>query len=143
MQRFRDLDEDFEAFARDHLEDNEFYEHSPDKVEPSSHKRQRLYRALEYLIRSAAKSNNEKAGESKTPHVLAVSHFEVITHLINDVFGIESIGRYNAPAFGESVYIEGYPTEDSNIVRLKVRFNEHERDVFFDRSTRSIQHTTS
>ncbi len=136
MKRVAELDNDPEAITKDHYTNPDLYEHNPDFIEPSSKKKKRLYRAFEYLIRSFDKEPQENPN---TPHVLAVSHFEIVTHLIDDVFGIENMGKYNTPAFGEAVTIEAFNTEDKDKILLKVAYNEHEKEVYFNRKDRSIE----
>jgi broad specificity phosphatase PhoE len=136
MERVAELNNEPEALAKDHHTNPDLYENNPQFIEPHSKKRKRLYRAFEYLIRAFEKKPQENAS---TPHVLAVSHFEIITHLIDDVFGIETMGKYHVPGFGESVTIEAYPTEDKDRLRLKVMFNDHSKEVYFDRNNRSIE----
>jgi broad specificity phosphatase PhoE len=124
-----------EALAEEHYKNSEIFEKRPDIVEPQSHKKERLYRTLEYLIRWF----NKHPVESKTPHVIAVSHFEIITHLIDDVFDIESFGKYNIPDYGEAVYIEAYNTGDKNKILLKVTYNKKTKTVYFNRKNRSVE----
>jgi broad specificity phosphatase PhoE len=123
-----------EGIARDQYTNPEVYEHDPSFIEPNSKKRERLYRAFEYLLRWLGKHQ-----EAESAHVIAVSHFEIITHLIHDVFGIENVGRYNAPSFGEKVDIEGFHTDSPDKVLLKVSYNEHSKVVHFNRLDRSIE----
>lgn len=123
-----------EEIARDQYTHPELYEHDPNFIEPNSKKRERLYRSFEYLLRWL-----DKHQEADRAHVIAVSHFEIITHLIHDVFGIESVGKYNAPSFGEKVEIEGYHTESTDKILLKVSYNEHSKVVHFNRLNRSIE----
>ena len=122
-----------EGIARDQYI-NPMYEDDPDFIEPNSKKRERLYRSFEYLLRWL-----DSHKEADSAHVIAVSHFEIITHLINDVFGIENVGKYNAPSFGEKVEIEGYKTESDDRILLKVSYNEHSKVVHFNRLDRSIE----
>ena len=75
----------------------------------------------------------------KIHHELAVYHFEIITHSIDDWFGIESSGKYNSPSFGETVRIEGFQTEDAELVLLRVTYNEQVKMVHFNRKNRSIE----
>lgn len=133
MKRVEELGFDQERVAEDHYR-NDMYENRPDIVEPHSHKRERLYRSLEYLIRWFEKHSTG----DKTPHIIAVSHFEIITHIINDVFGIETFDRFNVPAFGEQVYIEAYQSAVNDTVLLKVKYNSRTKEVLFNRATRSI-----
>lgn len=133
MDHLKNLGFEPEALAKDHYESPLFRDH-PEIVETNAHKKERLYRSMEYLIRFALKHNDEK-----TPHVLSVSHFEIITNIVDDVFGIENVGKYNAPSFGESVLIEAKETDDKDKILLKVKYLQFVKEVMFDRSTRSIQ----
>lgn len=129
------LGHDQEKWAEAHYKDSRF-ENEPELIEPHSKKRERLYRAFEYLLRWLDKHPQEDA---KTPHILAVSHFEIITHLINDVFGIESTGKYISPSFGEVVNIEGFPSDNPELVSIKVTYGSQSKMVNFNRGTRSIE----
>lgn len=135
MDRVQELGSDIELIAEDHYK-NPMYEERPDIIEPSSNKKRRLYRAMEYLLRSFDKKKEIEGG---IPHLIAVSHFEIITHFINDVFGIENIGRYNAPAYGEMVHIEAYKTDAQDKALLRVSFNDVTKNVYFNRKERSIE----
>ena len=134
MNYFKETGGDMEVIANDHY-NNPLFEERPEIIEPHSHKKDRLYRAFEYLIRWF---NKHPAKSDKVRHVVAVSHFEVITHIIDDVFGIKNIGRYNAPSFGEAVHIEAFDTENIDKVKLKVTYDNQTRVVHFDRVNRSI-----
>ena len=137
MERVEELGFDSEKVAEDHYK-HEMHKNRPDIIEPHQNKKARLYRALEYLIRTVIK-NVDTSGDV-TPQILAVSHFEVITHLIDDVFGIENIGRYNSPSFGEQVKITGSQIPGKDSILLTVGFRDFERQVIFNRTTRSIEH---
>lgn len=110
----------------------DFHKDHPEIIEPHVKKKERLYRAMEYLMRYAVKEN------SPVIQVFAVSHFEIITHIIDDVFGIENTG-YRSPSFGEEVRISGFQTENPDKILLKVAFRDLEKEVFFNRKTRSIE----
>ena len=133
--RYRELELSQEKIAEDHHK-NPLFEDHPEVIEPHSHKKERLYRTFEYLIRWFEKH----PAEGKTPHVIAVSHYELITHIVDDVFGMENIGKYNAPAFGEAIYIEAYATEAADKVRLKVTYDNISKEVLFDRENRTVEH---
>ncbi|NTU66411.1 MAG: histidine phosphatase family protein [Candidatus Moranbacteria bacterium] len=137
MDRVRELDFDIEKLAEDHYK-NDMYENRPDIIEPNNKKKERLYRSMEYLIRSIMKSDGNQ-NENGTPQILAVSHFEIITHLIDDVFGIENIGKYDSPSFGEQVKISAFETEDKNKISLDIEFRDMRKTVIFDRTSRSIE----
>lgn len=133
MARVTELNHDQELVAKDH------YTHSMHQegkvIEPHEHKKERLYRAFEHLIRWLEKT---ESGD-KTPHVIAVSHYEVITHLLNDTFGIENLGKYNAPGFGEAISIEARETNQKDRILLKVEYDDNTKEVYFDRRHRTIE----
>jgi len=135
MDRVAELGNSQEEVAKDHYV-NPMYENNPDFIEPNSKKKERLYRSFEYLLRWLERQPQENP---KTPHILAVSHFEIVTHLIDDVFGIETTGKYNSPSFGERVNIEGFRTDNPELVSLKVTYNEQTKVVNFNRTTRSVE----
>lgn len=136
LERARELDFDPEKIAEDHYK-HEMHKTRPDIIEPHEKKKKRLYRAMEYLIRSIIKNIND--AETATPQILAVSHFEIVTHLINDVFGIENVGKYNSPSFGEQIKISAFQTEEKDKILLTVSFRELEKQVIFNRTTRAIE----
>ena len=134
LKIFNEGGKDMGKFAEAHYK-NPTFEERPDIIEPRSDRKERLYRAFEYLIRWFDKHPQEE----KTPHIIAVSHFEVITNIIDDVFGIENMDSYHSPSFGEIVYIEAYDSGDKDKIKLKVTYNEHSKEVYFDRKSRSIE----
>ena len=134
MARVEEFNFDQEAVAKDHYT-NPMYEERPDIIEPASHKKERLYRTFEYLIRSFDKGEED----DRLTHVIAVSHFEMITHLIDDVFGIENVGKYNAPSFGEAVEIDAFRTDDPGRILLHVGYGGETKTVFFNRTDRSVE----
>lgn len=130
-----ELDDDPARIAED-FHTGDFHQNHPEIVEPHVKKKERLYRAMEYLVRYILKNNTNP--DSPVTQVFAVSHFEIITHLIDDVYGIENTG-YRSPSFGEEVKISAFQTEDSNKILLKVGFRDLEKEVTFNRKTRSIE----
>lgn len=136
MERVRELNSDQEKIAEDHYK-HEMHKTRPDIIESHEKKKERLYRAMEYLIRSIIKNVNDV--EIATPQILAVSHFEIVTHLIDDVFGIENVGKYNSPSFGEQIKISAFQTEEKDKILLTVSFRNLEKQVIFNRTTRAIE----
>jgi phosphohistidine phosphatase SixA len=133
MQYFEEINRNMETVAKDH-HTSAMFENSPELIEPHSNKKKRLYRAVEYMLRNILKNQN-----GKTSQILAVSHFEIITHLVFDVFNIEELEQYNSPSFGERVMIRGYNTESTDKTILEVSFRSHKKRVIFNRETRSIE----
>ncbi len=139
--------EEFERHNVEELNDNptriaedfhkgDFHKNRPDIIEPHLKKKERLYRAMEYLIRYILRKNPNL--ESPVAQVFAVSHFEIITHLIDDVYGIENTG-YRSPSFGEEVRISAFQTQSPDKILLKVVFRDIEKEVIFNRKTRSVE----
>lgn len=134
MKRSNELGGDGELIAKDHYT-NPMHSKGSEVIESHDSKKKRLYRACEYLIRWF----EHHPSQGITPHVVAVSHFEIITHLIDDVFGIKNIGRYSAPRHGEAVSIEAYENAKQNKTLLKVTYEGKTNEVYFDRENRSIE----
>lgn len=134
IKRMDELGKNGESIAKDHYT-HQMHSSGSKVIEPHEAKKKRLYRACEYLIRWF----EHHPSQGSIPHVIAVSHFEIITHLIDDVFGIENIGRYNAPHHGEAVYIEAYEGNKKNEILLKITYNGKTKEVYFDRGNRSIR----
>ena len=130
-----ELEDDPARIAEAHYT-HDIHKNHPEIIEPHLKKKERLYRAMEYLIRSIVKNDNSEG--SSTPQILAVTHFEIITHLIDDVFGIENTG-YRSPLFGEQVKISAFQTEDPDKILLDVAFRGLEKQAIFNRKTRSIE----
>lgn len=136
LRRKKELGSTQEAVAKDYHEG----ESHPEIIEPPEKSKERLYRAMEYLIRSIMKNVDESKNTS--PQIFAVSHFEIITHLIDDVFGIENIGKYDSPSFGEQVKISAFQTENRDEVLLDIEFRNLRKKVIFNRKTRMIGQIT-
>jgi broad specificity phosphatase PhoE len=134
MKRSDELGGDGELIAKDHYT-HPMHSRGSEVIESHESKKKRLYRACEYLIRWF----EHHPSQGNTPHIIAVSHFEIITHLIDDVFGIKNIGRYSAPRHGEAVSIEAYEGEKKNETLLKVTYEGKTRGVCFDRENRFIR----
>lgn len=130
-----DLDDNPARIAED-FHTGDFHRNNPEIIEPHLKKKERLYRAMEYFIRYVLKNNTNP--DSPVTQVFAVSHFEIITHLVDDVFGIENTG-YRSPSFGEEVRISGFQTENPDKILLSVSFRDLEKEVIFNRKTRSIE----
>lgn len=134
LKRMNELGGDGELIAKDHYT-HPMHSKGSEVIEPHESKKKRLYQTCEYLIRWFEHHPSQGA----TPHVIAVSHFEIITHLIDDVFGIKNIGRYSAPRHGEAVFIEAHESGKKNEMLLKVTYEGKTKEVCFDRENRSIK----
>jgi len=115
---------------------HDIHKNHPEIIEPHAKKKQRLYRAMEYLIRSIMKNDNNRY--ASVPQIFAVSHFEIITHIIDDAFGIENTG-YRSPLPGEQVKIAATTMKEPNKILLDISFRGIEKQVIFDREKRSIE----
>lgn len=130
-----ELEDDLARIAEAHYI-HDFHQNHPELIEPHAKKKERLYRAMEYFIRAAVKNEDTQPGQ--TAQALAVSHFEILTHLVNDVFDIKNTG-YRSPLMGEQIKIIGFQTEDPEVIILEVEFRDFQKKVTFNRKTRSIE----
>lgn len=121
------------AWAEAHYADPEFYD-NPEKLESNEEKRSRMYRELERLVSSLEKQ--ETPGE--VPHLVFVSHYELLTLLLDDVFGIQTFGTQNTPTFGERIDIEIYQPNEQGAVPIRIQFREYQATVLFDRELRRL-----
>lgn len=123
-----------EVARQHHIDDGIFADGSV--METPESKRVRLYRSLEYLIRSLTTKKDDK--KSTAPHIVVVSHYELVSILLGDVFGDlkELFGRYNVPSFGEHIDVILFRTDDPNIVTVEIDFDGKTARRDFDRSKR-------
>lgn len=111
----------------------EFYD-NPERVETNEEKRVRLYREMERLISFLEK----KDFKGEAPHLVFVSHYELLSLLLDDVFGIETFGTTNTPTFGEHIDIDFYKPTESGEVPVRIHYAGHEKQVLFDRKLRKL-----
>lgn len=121
------------AWSKTHHKDSEFYD-NPDKLETNEDKRARMYRELERLTSFMEK--RDVKGEA--PHLVFVSHYELLTLLLDDVFGITTFGTTNVPTFGEHIDIDMYQPLPSGDVPLRIHYAGHEKLVYFVRKLRRL-----
>lgn len=122
-----------EAWAEAHHNMPEFY-NNPEKLETNEEKRTRLYREIDRLVSFLEK----KDLKGETPHLVFVSHYEIITLLLDDVFGIKTFGTTNTPTFGEHVDIDIYKPLENGDVPIHIHYDGHEKQVIFDRKLRRL-----
>lgn len=122
-----------EAWTHAHYHKPTYYD-NPDKVETNEEKRARMYRELERLVSFLEK----KDLQGEAPHLVFVSHYELITLLLDDVFGIDTFGTPNTPSFGEHVDIDLYRPLISGDVPIRIHYNGREKNVLFDRKLRRL-----
>ena len=121
-----------EDVAREHYENHELYEDSPHIVESHTKRRSRFYRFLSELVL------RYMLADASAKQVIAVSHFEIIMHIIHDVFDIKSFSSYMAPMLGEYIVIDFLPDNDSGSIQLILYFRDRIGNVKYDFVTRSI-----
>lgn len=119
------------AYAND-----EKFENTHDIWEAKSEVEKRFYRGLEYVIRSFIKYHNGQEAE-KTPHLVAVSHFEYLNHFAAEVFGLD-LQKDDLVGFTEMIGIEILEPENPNEVPIRVSFRGQTKDIIFNRESRSI-----
>lgn len=122
-----------EAWAEAHHNMPEFYD-NPEKLETNEEKRTRLYREIDRLVSFLEK----KDLKGEAPHLVFVSHYEIITLLLDDVFSIKTFGTTNTPTFGEHVDIDLFKPLPSGDVPIRIHYNGHEKQVLFDRKLRRL-----
>lgn len=122
-----------EEWANAHYNEPEFYD-NPDKIETNEEKRTRLYQEIERLVSFLEKEDSK--GEA--PHLVFVSHFELLSLLLDDVFGIQTFGTTNTPTFGEHIDIDLYKPLESGDVPVRIHYAGHEKTVLFDRKLRRM-----
>lgn len=133
LQREKDLGFTLEDMAREHYLNEDFYNSSPHIIETNDNKRKRLYYFLESIIVDFIDKKTDSS-----PQIIAVSHFEVIMHLIQDVFGIENFDTYMTPALGEILILYAKPTDDLSKIEFNVHFRNKNNTVIFDRKNKII-----
>ncbi len=122
-----------EAWTDAHYSKPAFYD-NPEKIETNEEKRTRLYREIDRLVSFLEK----KDSQGKVPHLVFVSHYELITLLLDDVFGIKTFGTTNVPTFGEHIDIDLYKPLKNGDVPIRVHYDGHEKQVLFDRKLRRL-----
>ncbi len=122
-----------EAWADAHYNVPEFYDNH-ERIESNEEKRALLYRELERLVSFLEK----KDLNGEVPHLVFVSHFELLSLMLDDVFGIDTFGSTNTPTFGEHIDIELYEPLPNGDAPLHVSYGGHEKTVLFDRKLRRL-----
>jgi hypothetical protein len=114
------------------------FDDTPNVWEPKAEVEKRFYRGLEYVIRSFIKYQKEQGAE-KTPHLVAVSHFEFLNHFAAEVFGLD-LEKDNLVGFTEMIEMEVLePGQDNpNEIPIRVSFRGQSKDIIFNRESRSI-----
>lgn len=131
-EAFEALGSQEEVARHHHIEGGVFTQ--KEMIETPESKRTRLYRSLEYLVRSIEK------GEKKNPHIVVVSHYELVSLLLTDIFGDlqTTFGQYNTPSFGEHVDVTLLETDRPDTVTIKVEYDGKMGQRDFDRTSRSF-----
>lgn len=122
-----------EAWTEAHYNDPFFYD-NPERIETNEEKRARMYREIDRLVSFMEK--RDLKGE--VPHLVFVSHYELLSLMLDDVFGIETFDSTNTPTFGEHIDIDLYKPLPSGDVPIHIHYAGHERQVLFDRKLRRL-----
>lgn len=121
------------AWAEAHYNDPFFYD-NPERIETNEEKRARMYREIDRLVSFMEK--RDLKGE--VPHLVFVSHYELLSLLLDDVFGIHTFGSTNTPTFGEHIDIDLYKPLPNGDVPIRIHYGGHEKQVLFDRKLRRL-----
>lgn len=130
---FKEFGTSQEAWADAHYSRPDFYD-NPESFETNEEKRARMYRELERLVSFLEK----KPLQDEAPHLVFVSHYELISLLLDDVFNIHTFETTNTPSFGEHVDIEIYEPLENGDVPVSVHYDGHKKRVLFDRKLRRL-----
>lgn len=105
--------------------------------EPRSEVEKRFFRNLEYTIR--AFNVVRKHEELQKPHIIGVSHFELLGQLSEQVFNLTERGE-EPLKHGELIEIEVLAPEErgEDIVELQIFFRGEQKRVGFDRHSRTL-----
>lgn len=105
--------------------------------EPRSEVEKRFFKNLEYTIRAFNVVHKHK--ELQKPHVIGVSHFELLGQLSEKVFNLTERGE-EPLKHGELIEIEVLAPEENNQdqVELQIFFRGEQKRVGFDRHSRTL-----
>ncbi|QQS61460.1 MAG: phosphoglycerate mutase family protein [Candidatus Moraniibacteriota bacterium] len=126
LTREKDLGLTLDDVAREHYENRELYHKSSHIVETHANRRLRFYKFISDLV-----LRRITAGESFR-QVLAVSHFEIMMHIIDDIFGIKTFSSYMAPALGEYIILDFYLTDESGVINMDIYFRDRNKQIRYD-----------
>lgn len=132
LQREKELGLSLEDVAREHYENKGLYEESPHIVEPHTKRRARFYKFLSELIYRYI------VAESSIKQIVAVSHFEIIMHIVDDVFDIKTFPTYMAPALGEYVVMDFFLSNKSGCVDMELYFRDRKEQVMYNPILRKL-----
>lgn len=101
---------------------------NPDVMESRDSVRKRVMRAMEYLIRSFEKRDDEKIA-----HIFATGHFELVDSILAEIFE-------SAELFGyvDSVEFEFLESDDKNLIPIIVHYKNENKEIKFDRKKRKL-----
>ncbi len=123
------------------------YTHDPrfddaEIFEPRDEIQKRFMTNIEYAIR--AFKTVAKHEELPKPHLIAVTHFEVLSPFLHQIFDIkhpEDPTFKNAETVEISVIDPSAENENSDLVFLEVSFRDHIKTIGFDRINRRLINT--
>lgn len=122
-----------DIWKRAHYHEQQFYD-NPNRIETNEEKRSRLYDQLEWSAQWL--SEHERPGQ--VLHFPYFTHYEIVTLLLDDVFGIQKVGGVSKPEFGEHVDLDVYEPDENGDIPMRVAYGEHVAEVVFDKGLRRI-----
>lgn len=118
---------DAHHYRPDFYNNEEFLESNQEKLE-------RIHRGMALLLSRIIKGKfTNSSDENESPHLLFVSHYELLTLLLDEVFGLmKTFGSIRVPTFGEHIDIDVLRPIEEGAVPLVVGFRDHQKEVVFD-----------
>jgi broad specificity phosphatase PhoE len=130
----RDISKMDQAYAHD-----DAFEQRVEVWEPRSEVEKRFFRGMEYITRAFLRY---KAGErNKIPHLVGVSHFEFLNHIVAKVFNLDE-KQQDQLKFGEMIemtFLKKGNEEDKKRVPILITFRGETKEIVFNRETRTIE----
>ena len=115
----------------------ELFNEIPEVFEPRTKIDKRSSATLSHTLRAFSAYHKQRGPRGKTPHVVAVAHFEVLYKFLCDVYELDPASA-ELIRYGERIEIDVLSSNDDKGPLLRVLFRGQERTVRFDAKTRKL-----
>ncbi len=136
LKREHELNLTQEDIAKEYYENTVLYNKSPHIVETNDNRRKRFYTFLTNI------AHEHLINKSDYTYVIAVTHFEILMHLINDLFDIKSFSTYITPAVGEYIIIDIACEGKPNLISINATFRNTKSWALFNLDTQEYDNGT-